>query len=265
VNEVKEFSHSMRRIYTEIKKAWFRPRLRIDGGAPTVRLGTKYGGWNFVDSPELWNATIFSCGLGEDASFDVAFAARYGARVIIVDPTPRAIAHFKAIRARLGQPARTEFAPGGNQPVEAYDLSNLREDSLVLIERAIWTEEKTLRFFAPKNPAHVSHSIINRLHKYSTEPAYIEVESITMSALLQKIGVSEVPLLKLDIEGAEIQVLSDMMKKEIRPLQILVEFDRLAAPSKSSKLSIENADHILRSSGYRLVHRSGASNFLYIR
>ena len=39
---------------------------------------------------------------GEDASFDVEFTTRFKARIIIVDPTPRAIDHFEAIQKRLG-------------------------------------------------------------------------------------------------------------------------------------------------------------------
>jgi hypothetical protein len=65
------------------------------------RLGTEYGGWTFIDEKKLYDSTIISAGLGEDASFDVEFAQKYNSRVIIVDPTPRAIQHFEEIKRSL--------------------------------------------------------------------------------------------------------------------------------------------------------------------
>ena len=67
-----------------------------------IFLGTKYGGWSLVDEDNLKNSTIISAGLGEDASFDIEFASKYDARIIIVDPTPRAIKHYDEIINSLG-------------------------------------------------------------------------------------------------------------------------------------------------------------------
>src|SRR6266567_1457361 len=201
------------RIPTAIKRAAFAPRLKIDPGVETLRLGTEYGGWDFVDATNLHGSTIISCGLGEDASFDVAFASRYGAKVVMVDPTPRAVAHFQAIKANIGQQRRCDFVPGGNQPVEAYDLSKLQSDSLTLIDRALWTEERRLRFYAPQNPSYVSHSITNYFNSFSTQTPYIEVQSIAIDALMARICIDTIPLMKLDIEGAEVTVIADMLRK----------------------------------------------------
>jgi hypothetical protein len=48
----------------------------------------------------LSNAKVLTCGLGEDASFDVEFASKYNAEAIVVDPTPRAIQQFAEIVTR---------------------------------------------------------------------------------------------------------------------------------------------------------------------
>src|SRR5262245_23923222 len=109
------------------------PTLRVEPGhGPLVRLGTGYGGWWFVDEPGLQGAVIVSCGLGEDGSFDVEFAARYGATVLMVDPTPRAISHFAGILSRLGRSAEEGYTSSGAQSLRAYNLSRIRPGQLQL-------------------------------------------------------------------------------------------------------------------------------------
>ena len=87
-----------------IRRKLYGPRIKIEGKSELLRLGSQYGGWVLVPNESLKGATILSCGLGEDASFDVKIAKFYQARVVIVDPTPRAIEHFNAVMSRMGQP-----------------------------------------------------------------------------------------------------------------------------------------------------------------
>ena len=106
-------------------------------GYDLIYLGSEYGGWDFVDDKNLENCTIISAGLGEDASFDIEFANKYNAKVIIVDPTPRAIKHFNAIITSLGNASKTEYVVGGKQPINSYDLSNLKKDNFFLVKKAL--------------------------------------------------------------------------------------------------------------------------------
>ena len=242
----------------------FAPQIEVKPMAGLLRLGSGYGGWTFLPSSDLAGSTIVSCGLGEDGTFDVEFAARFQARVILVDPTPRAIAHFNEIRARAGRQAEVPYARGGKQPAEAYDLGNVKSDALVLEPRALWIEETTLKFFAPRDSQHVSHSIVNLQNGYSDRGAYIEVRSITLAALLEKHHLTWLGLLKLDIEGAESQVIGSTMASGIRPRQILVEFDGMNFPSSRSREFVERTDGVLRQAGYECRHFDGQANFLYL-
>ena len=55
------------------------------------------------------------------------------------------------------------------------------------------------------------------------------------------INSSDVMLLKLDIEGAEIEVIDSLFKSKFRPRQILVEFDELNSPTKARILRVKKA------------------------
>lgn len=263
-------------IYGVLKTAYRRfkniPRhplqdFKTVNGLNLVRLGSSYGGWSFVDTGDLTNCTIISAGLGEDASFDLEFASNYNAKVVIVDPTPRAVRHFESIIAGLGKTRALNYGDSGHQPIQAYELTSIRREQLILVEKALWNESSTLKFFEPANPKHVSHSIVNYQNDYRDDTPYIIVEAITVRSLLDSLGMdaSEVALLKLDIEGAEIEVLSQCLAAGIKPIQILVEYDVLNVPNESSFKRVDDIHLALLNHGYQLVHTDGQANYLYLR
>ena len=236
-------------------------------GFDLVRLGSDYGGWTFVHHGELFGSTIISAGLGEDASFDVEFARTYGARVIIVDPTPRAVKHFNEISSRLGSSNMCGYSGGGAQSVEAYDLRGIDQSNLTLVPQALWKTATTLKFFEPINEKHVSHTLVNFRRDYRDAGNYMVVESITMSDLLRDNGFRDgdsFQLVKLDIEGAEVEVISHFLDEGIRPKQILVEFDELNAPSSESFTRIDLINTKLNNFGYQCIWTDNQVDFLYI-
>jgi len=234
----------------------------VRSGYKFSHLGSEYGGWIFVDSENLYNAVVVSCGVGEDVSFDVEFASHYGAKVILVDPTPRAIRHFKNVEAHLGEPQKQPGSKGGKQSVDSYDLSKLSPGQIRLCEKALWNSVESVKFFAPRNPDHVSHSIGNYQNNYVEDTKHIMVTTTTIDKLLDEFVKGKPALIKLDIEGAEIEVLLDMLSKGIHPRQVLVEYDELSVPSKISKARVEAAHSKLLDAGYLLVHRH-QNNFTY--
>lgn len=252
----------IRRKFNQIRYA---PAIEVDHTRKLLRLGSKYGGWVLEPSPDLKGAVILSCGLGEDASFDVEFASKFEATVIVVDPTPRALRHFEDIQKHLGERSRQRYLSGGCQPVAAYDLSRIKRETLIIEPFALWTEETTLKFFVPANPEHVSHSLVHGEDSSSGKLAFIEVAATTVGALLEKHSLRTLPLIKLDVEGAEIPVIDDMFEKSIYPRQILIEFDEMNSPSPKNKARVEDADAKLRKTGYSCCFHDGSGNFLYVR
>jgi hypothetical protein len=90
------------------------------------------------------------------------------------------------------------------------------------------------------------------------------VQSITLEALFTKYHLHTIPLIKFDIEGAEIQVIRQMMEKSMRVRQLLVEFDEMNSPSVRSKQNDEDIDRLLRHGGYSCRYFDGHANFLYV-
>jgi FkbM family methyltransferase len=248
-----------------VGRVLYAPKVAIDDVGPLKRLGSGYGGWTFVADPALRGATIVSAGLGEDASFDVEIARAEGATVLLVDPTPRAVAHYGALAARIGSARTRDYADGGCQPAEAYPLEGVAADQLRLIDKALWTEVSTLKFYMPPNEDHVSHSLTNFQNDYRTDTPAIEVESTTLPDLMRQECLPELQMLKLDIEGAEIDVLTDMLDRGIKPRQLLIEFDELTKHSKRGLERWQAMDGRLRSTGYRCGYFDQRSCFLYVR
>ena len=194
----------------------------------TKRLGTEYGCWNLIDFQEVNNKTIISAGCGEDISFDIEFLNLYGGKIILVDPTPRSINHLEKVFNSVGNKKTKNYVDGGNQKIESYDLENIQTEQLIIKNYALFNEDGiTVKFFPPKNPEHVSHSISNWQKGETNSNKSIEVETITVKKIMEDHKINELELIKLDIEGAENQVLPNLITNKIFPNQILVEFDEL--------------------------------------
>lgn len=253
------------RIKNKINYYLFKKKFVVEkNDFNIITLGSKYGGWSFVNNQNLSESTIISCGLGEDASFDIEFANFFNANVILVDPTPRAVNHFNNIVRNLGSEKRINYKNNGAEDVRSYDLRSLKVDQLKLVEKAIWVNDSAVNFYLPKNKSHVSHSIINFQNDYSTETEYIEVEAITLRQLIDEFELSYIPILKLDIEGAETEVVNDLLSKKIFPNQILIEYDEMQYLNNEAKSKIYNCHLSLLRANYKLININNL-NFLYLK
>jgi FkbM family methyltransferase len=191
-------------------------------GLRLERLGSEYGGW-VVPTALIESGWVCYCGgVGEDVTFDVALIERFGCDVYAFDPTPRAVVH--AAQVARDEP-RFRFQPLG-----------------------LWSEDTTLRFYAPRDPAHVSHSVVN---PQGTD-TYFTAECRTLRTLVNQCGHDRIDLLKIDIEGAEHRVLRSMLESSIRPVVVCTEIDQPVSLRQLWSTLIR-----LRRGGYRLVAVDG--------
>ena len=209
-----------------------------------VRLGTRYGGW-WIDTKIIGHrALLIDAGLGEDISFTAAFLARFsGSSAIGIEPNPRSLAYCHA------------------QPLSGLEIR----------ERALWTRAgETLTFHLPrpqqalpKGADGVSGSLFDT-HDYVEGGDTLNVTTTDLASILAEAGHSECDVLKLDIEGAEYEVLSQLcLSGEIRRArQVLIEFHH--GVTHYSAADTHAAAERICDCGFRLVHTEGR-NFIFRR
>jgi hypothetical protein len=244
----------MQKIFRLLRQKFYKwterkMQLPLRNDVPTERLGTPYGGWIIPANLLNNNSVCYLVGAGEDVSFDLALAARFGCPAHIFDPTPRAQAHVELLIANLksGQKTACATAPDGFYPACPPEVADL----LLLHPVGIWDKDETLRFFSPKDEAHVSHSIVN----LQQTDHYIEVPVRRLAGLMPELGHTRIDLLKIDIEGAEYQVLESLHKDSIFPGALCIEFDESYANHFDAKYMdrIENALQKLLAAGYHII------------
>ena len=112
-------------------------------------------------------------------------------------------------------------------------------------------DNKEVKFFEPEDESHVSHSVVN-WQKTDSE-RFIKVKTVTVKRLMQDYGIQNIDILKLDIEGSEVNVLNSMFDDNIYPNQLLIEFDI----TRTNKLS-----DILKF--YLIIRRIVKNNYINI-
>lgn len=249
-----------------LKQLLLQPRFPEIKTTELISLGSKYGGKIF--SPlGLQGTTILSAGCGEDITFDVEIARMFDLKVILIDPTPRSITHVTQVLDRIGAPSTLEVSQSdGKQDVSAYNLQGLKLEQFTLIEKALFGFVGRISLFPPSDATHISHSFLD-LHKTRTLIEYqeLKVDCTNVKSILDELNITNFSLLKLDIEGAQLEVLEAMFSDNIFPDQILVEIDELHFPSLTSYRRARKCVGLLASNSYELIARENKYDLSFIR
>jgi FkbM family methyltransferase len=224
-----------------------------------LRLGTEYGG-RVIPADSVGADSICYCvGAGEDLSFDLSLVQQFGATVWTFDPTPRAIAHYDALRK--------ETAKGRRYPINrdaqvTYDVSEEILARLHYVPVGLWKQDETLRFFAPANEEHVSHSIVNLQQTTS----YLNVPVRRLKNAMNDLGHDRLDLLKLDIEGAEYAVLDSLLEDKLDVAVICSEYDEWHHPlDAGARKRINDSIGRMKRGGYVLADIDQECNVMFIR
>lgn len=189
-----------------------------------VRMGTQYGGWIIPFNHALTEDSVcYLAGAGEDISFDCELATRFRCKVRILDPTPRAVEHFDGLRRAVSEGRRF---PVNNSETEFYEIAASDLARITFLPVGLAGQDATLKFFLPRNPAHVSCSTVN----LQNTTDYFTAQCFRLSTLMAQQHDARVALLKIDIEGAEYSVISDIVRVGLLPPLLLVEFDETHSP-----------------------------------
>lgn len=195
----------LRKNWGRLKRSWGRRfrEWRLPRGYR--RLGTRYGGWWLDFKLVSPSPLLVDCGLGEDISFPTAFLARFGGRVVGVEPNPRSLAFCR------------EHCPAGMEIRPCAFWKTTGEQLTFHLPRA--------QAQLPKGADGVSGSLVST-HEYVGGGEQLTVFTLGLADLLVQSDREECDVLKLDIEGAEYEVLEALCRSgELRrSRQLLVEF-----------------------------------------
>jgi FkbM family methyltransferase len=162
----------------------------------TEWVGSSYGGFFMCTDFQITNASIvYSFGVGEDISFDQSIIEKYFCSVYAFDPTPKSINWIKN--------------------------NKLLPNKIFFFDYGIASHDGTVMFYPPENPEHVSCSVIK---KQATESLAFKVPVKRLSTILSEFNHKQIDILKMDIEGAEYDVIKDILASKIIIKQLLVEF-----------------------------------------
>ena len=172
------------------------------------------------------DSVVYSLGVGDDIDFDLSLIEKYGVQVHAFDPTPSSIDMLDA----RDLPQQFAFHPWA---VSATD------GSLMLYPH--------LRKDGTK-----SDVMYTMIAEEETVEDAIEVPAYSLSTISEKLGHKQIDLMKMDIEGAEYEVLDGLLSSSIKPTQLLVEFHHRFPGVGLEKSDIDVIQR-LRDAGYKII------------
>tara|TARA_B100000900_G_scaffold414483_1_gene441243 strand:- start:771 stop:1457 length:687 start_codon:yes stop_codon:yes gene_type:complete len=197
-------------------------------------LGTNYGGWSIPINAKLdSNSIIYSGGVGEDMSFDLKLEDKYDCKIFLIDPTQKAIKHYEEVKKFYD--TKINSFTGNIQPDYLYNIIDLDPDfdNYIYINKGLYKEKTKLKFYKQSNPNYVSQSLVENM--FGNEYDEVEVDSI--KNIMKTYNHNKIDLLKLDIEGSEIDVLNQMLDDKIYPTYLCIEFDLLLKNKDPNQLT----------------------------
>jgi len=213
------------------------------------RLGTNYGGWYVPINMNLNEKSIvYSGGVGEDMSFDLLLQCKYNCHILLIDPTNKAIKHFNEVKQYY---RNKQVFTGGiqNDYYSCIQWLHPNFDKLNYVNIGLWNKKEELKFYKQNNENYVSQSLVENMfgQKYDVVP----VDSI--KNIMEQHGHSHIDLLKLDIEGAEIEVVNQMLDDKIYPTYVLIEFDLLLKNKDTGNTTKQLIERMITRENYKIL------------
>lgn len=191
---------------------------------PAICCGRGDGRWTLCSDGLSAGSIVYSVGIGFDIGFDLDMIKRFGCVVNGFDPT---LISKEWLSRQKGLPS--EFVH--------HDIG-----------LAHYTGTASFRL-PPKHS--VSFSMSESVDGDQTHDATV----MTLTDIMKKLDHSRIDVLKIDIEGAEYQIIDDLVQQVANIGQLLIEFHDRMFPAETPSKS-KAAMQRLESAGFELFHVS---------
>ena len=176
------------------------------------------------------NSVVYSGGVGSDISFEHELVKRFGCDVILCDPAPAG--------------KRTMQLPENTIPQFHF------------FPVALAGHTGHLNLSPPAEPGGDSY------YASAKGDSSIEVPCTNLRDLMRKNNHNKIDFLKLDIEGAEYDIISEILEHRIPVRQICVEFHHGLVPGIKRRQSIGAMLKLIRR-GYKMLCQEGANHTFF--
>ena len=215
------------------RQPWFWPAKRfikrISGKELWLETEVQHevlesGGWLYAPKLLGPDSVVYSLGVGDSVEFDLHLIEHYGLTVHTFDPTPYS----------------EEWMSGLELPPD-----------LKFHKWAAAGEDGSLRLFRRISKRGKKSKVMWTVEGQAGDGSeYIDAPAYTIRTMMEKLGHERVDLLKIDVEGAEYEILDSLDKTERLPVQLLVEFHH-RFPGISKQRTAESIQ-MLRGLGYQI-------------
>ena len=198
------------------RELWLHPDVRIDTCSSD--------GLQFCQSFLDQNSVVYSLGVGDSIAFDLQIIKNCGSTVHAFDPTPFSV-EWIGRQALPRQFVFHKWAIAGSDGVIRMTRRVSRKGRK---SKVMWTA-------ILDNPG---------------DSEIIEVPCFTLQTIMEKLNHERLDLVKMDVEGAEYEIIESLLNMPNRPSQLLVEFHHRFPGIGLAKTAKCIED--LRAAGYRL-------------
>ena len=198
------------------QELWLKKEYQIE----TV----SYGEWEF--SPQYLGdgAIIYSLGVGDSIEFDLKIINHYKVLVFAFDPTPYAMEWID----KQVIPKELKFYPWAVSGKDGEFKMTQRVNHKGHKSEIMWTE------------------LLPNEHSEKS----ITVPSLTIFSIMKKLSHQKIDLMKVDVEGAEYEIIDHLIQYNIKPKQLLIEFHHRF--ETKNKIMTQKAIQDLQQIGYKI-------------
>ena len=162
-----------------------------------ITYGNRYADWTFCPDGINKDSIIYSFGVGEDISFDLQLIENFQLHVHAFDPSPDSL----------------EWVSGQNITEKFH-----------LYPFGLADTDGEISFCEPAEPGYKSLRMIDHLKQHDNKGKSINLPVHKLITIIGDLGHEIIDILKMDIEGAEYNVIEDIINCPVKISQILIEF-----------------------------------------